>query len=373
MKIFIEPNDVLMFRDGKPFAGGDDHFARGSFPPPPSTIYGALRSHILSLKSGEFQTFKNDTSKISKELTDEIGTPNELGTLKITQFTVAKNDGAQVKQYFPMPRDIAKEKGKDDSNFYILKPDSSINNIAMTDSPSGLQHLWCATSEALEAIAGFLSEDAMTSYLLGNAPDKVIETKNIYLTEERTGIRKNGLTRSIHEGGLYSVEYFRLQESFGFTIELAGTNLMPESGILRLGGDHRSAAYFKHSWNDINNKPIKEKISRDKHFKLVLLTAAVFEHGWLPDGINSNTLEGNINGIKVKMTSACVGRTIGIGGFDIVKEMPKVMNKAVPAGSVYYFELLDADAEKLFSNLWLKSISNKRHQEGFGISIIGGY
>ncbi|MFN3533317.1 MAG: type III-B CRISPR module-associated Cmr3 family protein, partial [Candidatus Brocadia sp.] len=32
MKIFIEPNDVLMFRDGKPFSGGDDHYARSTFP-----------------------------------------------------------------------------------------------------------------------------------------------------------------------------------------------------------------------------------------------------------------------------------------------------------------------------------------------------
>jgi CRISPR-associated protein Cmr3 len=373
MKIFIEPNDVLMFRDGKPFAGGDDHFARGSFPPPPSTIYGALRSHILSLKSGEFQTFKNDTAKISKDIIGEIGSPKELGTLKITYFGVAEGNGAQVRQYFPMPRDIARQKGKDEGKLYILKPEGSIQNNVITDMPAGLEHLWIAAEEAIESASGFLLEDEMARYLMGEAPREVVDSKKIYQIEERTGIRKNRSTRSVETGGLYSVEYFRMDKGFGFALDIDGTKLMPESGIMRFGGDHRSVRYCKYLWNDIDNKPIKDKISKDKHFKLVLLTPAVFEQGWLPDGIDRNTLEGAINGVRIKMTTACVGKPIGIGGFDMVKEMPKAMNKAVPAGSVYYYELLDADTEKLFSNLWLKSISVKKHQEGFGITLIGGY
>jgi len=373
MKLFIEPNDVLMFRDGRPFAGGDDHFARGTFPPSPATIYGALRSHILSVKSGEFDAFKRNHAKISKDITDEIGTPSELGTLKITQFAVAKNDETRIKQYFPIPRDIAKEKGKEDGKFYILRPDSSINNIALTDMPLELQHLWFATDSALEAASGFLSEDAMTAYLLGKAPEKIIEAKEIYQTEERTGIRKSRSTRSVETGGLYSIEYFRMKEDFGFTLDVAGTKLLPDSGILRLGGDHRSANYFKSSWNDIDTKTIKDKISKDKHFKLVLLTPAIFNQGWLPNGVDSHTFEGTINGVKVKMTGACVGKPIGIGGFDIVKEMPKPMKKAVPAGSVYYFELKDGNIDSLFEKLWLKSISDEKAQEGFGITLIGGF
>ena len=372
MRIFIEPNDVLMFRDGKPFAGGDDHFARGSFPPPPSTIYGAIRSHILSLKSGKFQTFKKEPNKISKEITDEIGFPDELGTLKITYFGIAENHVAQVKQYFPMPKDVAKQKGKDNGRFYILKPQGSIQDIILTDMPAGLGHLWVPTEESLESASGFLSEDEMAKYLMGAVPGNVIDSNRVYEIEERTGIRKNRLTRSVETGGLYSVVYFRMNNNFGFALEVTGTQLLPDLGILRLGGDHRSANYCKHSWNDIDNKPVKNKVSQDKHFKLVLLTPAVFEQGWIPDGINIDTREGLINNVKVKIIASCIGKPIGIGGFDIVKGIPKVMNKAVPAGSVYYFELLDQDIEKLFSNLWLKSINNKRQQEGFGITLIGG-
>jgi len=372
MKLFIEPNDVLMFRDGKPFAGGDDHFARGSFPPPPSTIYGALRSHILSVKSGEFDTFKNDHAKISKTIIDEIGTKDSLGTLAITQYSIAKNNGTHIQQYFPMPKDIAKAKGKDDNRFYILKPNRGVNDIALTDLPPGLHHVWHETEDALEAATGFLSEEDMVRYLMVNAPKNGVDAKDIYQTEERTGIRKNRSRRSVETGGLYSVEYFRMKEGFGFALELEGTALLPESGIMRLGGDHRSARYFKSSWKDIDIKPIKDKIANDKHFKLVLLTPAVFKQGWLPDGIDGNTGEGIINGVKLKMTGSNIGKPIGIGGFDIVKGMPKTMKKTVPAGSVYYFELKDGNVDDLFKGLWLKSISDERNKEGLGITLIGG-
>lgn len=373
MKLFIEPNDILMFRDGRPFAGGDDHFARGSFPPPPSTIYGALRSHILSLKSGEFETFIREPAKISKDITDEVGTKDNLGTLAITQFSIAKNNDGQILQYFQIPRDIAKIKGKEDNEFYILKPNSLINNNALTDLPTGLHHVWYAKEDALESAAGFLSEDEMARYLMGEAPKKVIDSSNIYQVEERTGIRKNRQTRSVHEGGLYSVEYFRMKEGFGLTLEVEGTKLIPESGIMRLGGDHRSAHYHSASWKDINTKPIKDTILKNKRFKLVLLTPAIFKQGWLPEAIDTNTFEGTINGVTAKMTGACIGKPVGIGGFDLVKKMPKPMKKAVPAGSVYYFEVKDDKVDDLFERLWLKSISNERAQEGFGITLVGGY
>lgn len=372
MKIFIEPNDVLMFRDGKPFAGGDDHFARGSFPPPPSTIYGALRSHILSVKSGEFETFKNEHAKIPKEITDEIGTSSELGTLAITQFGVAKNNEGQINQHFPIPTDIAKEKGKDNGSFYILKPNSIVNDNILTDLPAGLHNVWCATEDALEAASGFLSKDEMIRYLQGEPPKTAMEAKAIYQTEERTGIRKSRQTRSVYEGGLYSVEYFRMKKDYGLALEVEGSKLLPKSGILRLGGDHRSAHYYTCSWKEIDTKPIKDKIAKDKKFKIILLTPVIFKKGWLPDGIDSNTFEGAINSVKVKMVGACVGKPIGIGGFDIAKGMPKIMNKAVPAGSVYYFELKDGNIDSLFEKIWMKSINNERVKEGFGITLIGG-
>jgi CRISPR-associated protein Cmr3 len=372
MKLFIEPNDVLMFRDGRPFAGGDDHFARGIFPPSPATIYGALRSHILSNCWSEFNKFKNDQGQIPEDVKKEIGTPTDLGSLALCQFTLAKRNGNNIEQLFPMPKDVVQEKGVEDGKPCILTPLNLSNSKTITDLPAGLSNMWNPTEKPMEAVSGFLSSKEMGNYLLGAAPS-ITEADKLFKTEERTGIQKNRETRSVETGRLYSVEYFRLNGDTGFAVEVDNTILLPESGILRLGGDNRSAMYAAGSWTEISVEPIKRKITDTKRFKLVLTTPAIFNKGWLPDWINADTMQGQINGIKVKLISACVGKPIGIGGYDFVKNHPKVMKKAVPAGSVYYFELTEGDVDSLFKNVWLKSISDEKAQEGFGITLIGGY
>jgi CRISPR-associated protein Cmr3 len=47
--LFIEPLDVWLFRNGRPFNSQEDHTAQGTFPPFPSTMQGILRTHHLAL------------------------------------------------------------------------------------------------------------------------------------------------------------------------------------------------------------------------------------------------------------------------------------------------------------------------------------
>jgi len=375
MRLFIRPNDILMFRDGKPFAGGDDHFARGTFPPPPSTIYGALRSHILSTAWPEFNKYASGDASIHEHETvkKEIGSPERNGSLTIRQFTLAKKDEAAIQHFFSMPKDIVKQKGSDNSTLYILKPESTVTHRIKTDLPDNLLHLWYPEEKALESVTGFLSDAAMLKYLGGEMPEMWTEPQKLYETEERTGIRKSKTSRSVEIGGLYSVEYYRLNDGVGFVVEVDGTELLPSSGLLRLGGDHRSANYTEISWNEIPAESIKEKIAQHRRFKIVLTSPAIFKNGWLPGGIDNRKFEGTLNSIPVKLTGACVGKPVGLGGFDLVKRMPKVMKRAVPAGSIYYFELKNNNIDELFKQVWLKSISDEKAREGFGISLIGGY
>lgn len=373
MKLFVEPNDVLMFRDGKPFSGGDDHFARGTCPPPPSTIYGALRSHILSLKCPEFDSFAASAqNNLAEEVTREIGTPQTHGTLKLGQCLLAWREGSTVQPIYPLPRDVSQIKGGSNKTMFVLKPKDLRKEYVKTDLPEGLHHMWYPTEDALEQSSGYLSQSQMERYLSGGTPESFVEQRDIFDLEDRTGIRKSRSSRSVITGGLYSVGYFRFRKDAGFALEIDGTNTLPEKGIIRLGGDHRSAYYFRSSWSDISEEKIKNLIAANNLFKIVLISPAFFTGGWLPSSIDIKTMVGQINGIDVRMIGACVGKPIGIGGFDIVKKIPKIMRKAVPSGSVYLFEMKGNDVEKLFNNIWLKSISEERINEGFGISLIGG-
>lgn len=373
MRIFIEPNDVLMFRDGRPFSGGDDHFARGSCPPPPSTLYGALRSYILSLKWSEFDSFTNQIEKIPENIRKEIGTPLEPGTLTLKQFLLARTGNTGIEPVYPMPKDVSRQKGNDKKTMYLLSPQEFTEVNIKTDMPKGLLHMWYPTEDALEQSSGFLSSTDMEKYLLGRSPENYIDQKKIFDSEERTGIGKSKSTRSVKEGGLYSVGYFRFQKDAGFIADVNGVQSMPGQGILRLGGDNRSARYTKTSWHDIPVEPIKKIVGEKMRFKLVLISPAIFTNGWLPGTIDSHTMSGQIGGVDAKLVGACLDRPIGIGGFDIARKMPKVMKKAVPAGSVYLFEVKGSNINELFEKIWLNSISDERAQEGFGISLIGGY
>ena len=75
MRIKIDAIDTLFFKDGKPFSMGDETWADGIFPPPPSVIYGALRSIYFSEHPEKLQKV------YSKEVQDPAKKKNALNML----------------------------------------------------------------------------------------------------------------------------------------------------------------------------------------------------------------------------------------------------------------------------------------------------
>jgi len=56
----------------------------------------------------------------------------------------------------------------------------------------------------------------------------------------------------------------------------------------------------------------------------------------------------------------------------LANQKPKPMFKAVPAGSIYYFKILDnTTPEKIKETFHLKNISDINSEEGYGLSLIG--
>lgn len=371
MKIFIEPNDVLMFRDGKPFSGGDDHYARGIFPPFPSTFYGAIRSKILSEIYPQYESYKE--GKIPEEVKKEIGTPSVHGSLYVNSFLIARRINGIVHPVFPVPKDIVNIKGREEDRF-ILKPEERLSDRIKSNFPfSSLTPLWIKSERPMEDINGFLSMEMMNKYLHEDVPDDIIKVDEIYQKDERVGIGKDRVRKTAATGLLYSVEYLRLKEDVGFLIELNGAKSLPKEGLLRLGGDHRSAFYRETSFAMPDMEMVKQKIKDSKRFKVILLTPAIFNNGWIPDWLDNKSGEGEIKGIFLRLVSSVIGKPVHVGGFDLVNRRPKEMKKAVPPGSVYYFELKNGSMDEVFNTFWLKSISTEKQNEGFGITFIGGY
>lgn len=164
----------------------------------------------------------------------------------------------------------------------------------------------------------------------------------------------------------------RLMENTSIVIKIEGIEEFDDEGVLQLGGERRAVAFEKVErdfFEGIENLDLNLKTGM---FKIYLATPAIFKKGWLPDWIDEETLEGEFNGIRVKLLTCAIGKYVTIGGWDMAKVESKPLKKAVPAGSVYYFKILSGvDEEKIRKAFHFKNISDEKAEEGFGLSIMG--
>jgi CRISPR-associated protein Cmr3 len=87
MRLFIDPLDVLFFRDGQPFVAGESHMAQSLFPPTALTFQGAIRSAILTASGISVDRFRMAQQSAhdpeAQELIEEIGGATSFGLLRL--------------------------------------------------------------------------------------------------------------------------------------------------------------------------------------------------------------------------------------------------------------------------------------------------
>lgn len=84
--LFIEPDDVWLFRDGHPFSAGEGHIARCLFPPTPLTLQGALRSSLLAMSGVTLDEYRQQTTPKARALAENIGLPPHIRTERAAAF-----------------------------------------------------------------------------------------------------------------------------------------------------------------------------------------------------------------------------------------------------------------------------------------------
>jgi CRISPR-associated protein Cmr3 len=111
--------------------------------------------------------------------------------------------------------------------------------------------------------------------------------------------------------------------------------------------------------------------------RLVAVTPAAFECGWLPDGFEArpgHSYQGHLPGIEAELIlrAACVPRAIHVSGWDMARAQPKPTTRLAPPGSVYHVVRLDGEAFTAgdAERLWLCALGS-RTNEGFGRFVPG--
>lgn len=346
----IRALDTLFFKDGKPFAMGQETWADGIFPPHPSVIFGALRTMFISQHPSPFS---------QKAIRD-----SESLTIRGNYYRIGNAN------FFPMPKDLAepKKNKEKETTDEVIRLQAYPFQTAASNYPCKMVLVPENEVVVEEVENGYIEESNFLSYLIGdNGPFKIKKLSDFVQSEPKTGIGRNNHTHTASDAMLYRVgmrrtSSFELLVNFDWSEELT---IQDSSFLIKLGAENKMAEVRMTSHKPrVEKSGIKEYLEANR-FKLYLSTPAIFKtNDWHPDLKRLN--------INANLVAAAIGKPLHIGGFDIKKNEPKKMFKAVPAGSVFYYET-DEPTDKLLDTLFEVSVSEEMQQQGFGIAYIGNW
>ena len=332
----INPVDNFFFRSAVPFeTAGESTLIKSQFPPYPTTYGGALKKFAVKKR------------------------------IRIGFNGLALDD----KFIFPKPLDLI--------TFKLENDITCCRGMALEKTPLSsfpLSHYLCDQSQedgkTKEVNDLYLYEEELKAYLKGNVSDfKCLSLSNHLVYEPKIGIAVDHKSKTVKEEHLYELQMVRPQQDSNLKLvaDVKHINLI-EDTIIKLGGESKMAT-IRSLDCDLTINPFVEA----PFFKLYLATPALFKQGWLPAWINPDTKIGRFSfknkSVKVKLISAAVGKKIAIGGFSESdtnqSSRPSAMSYGVPAGSVYYFKLLEGNIQDVIKLFHQQCISDYRAGSGF--------
>jgi CRISPR-associated protein Cmr3 len=337
--IFIEPNDVWMFRDNKPFDAQQNFTARSQFPPNPQVIQGVVRTY----------SYHNNHT---------IGTSSDMGGLTVEGPFVAKYENGKYNRYFTAPLDLLYDPAeKFFSQMMVLPKVDFESNMPANLRPLSIHHE-DESNFSLKEIDGWLSETQFMAYLKGELDTGTVlkathpSEAHLYDDENRTGLQLDYTRRANKESMLYNAQFIRLEAGFGLMVTADYKQaIFEKSGTIGIGGESRFGHYQQVA------EPASLITQTTGNLKVILLTPAYFSDGWQPQNGDWSPFVG-----AGKLVSVALGKAQAISGWDIANNRPKPLRHFVPAGSVFYFE----NAEWQNNAFSESANGSPYHQMGFG-------
>jgi len=386
--LFLEAVDVLYLRGNKLFGeAGDDALAQ--MPPWPSVAAGAIRSRMLVDAKVCLADFAKGKANLSSALQKSLGTPADVGDFRVSHFGLAQKVDKKVEVLFPLPADLlVVEVEKKDSDkkekvlcLQHLEP-QALPTAIMADSQTPQVPILRTAKQAKAKHGYWLTQKGMMAYLQGkkvdaknyptSAKNHLIAVSELWKTDPRLGIALDSDTATAQDGKIYTTDAVDLAQDVGFLVMLEGADgLLPKDGLLRFGGDGRAVtvAADKTQWPYPNWK----EVEKNKRFKLVLRSPAIFSDGWALPNMNGNRWECGSG--SARLVSAAVSRPDIISGWDIAKRAPKTAKCVVPTGSVYWLDDWKGDLSDLKKVVQegLPCDDKSRRAEGFNHCMIAAW
>ena len=361
-RLEISPVDVLLFRDSRPFGGvGAAGHAGGLFPPPPSALYGAVRT-------AAFRSF-------GAILAD--GAPPQVPELARGTWGDADRHGSArllgpvpwhdtLGALWPVPRSVLRGKSAADRDT-IARALPLIRGAGIeTSMGAPWRAVECTAPALMTAAAGYLDGAGLAAFLAGSDPraDSLHQESVVTVAEDRTGIARERSTSTVSEGALFTMAFRRLQLGAKLVAWLDGDDgaRLPERGVMRLGHDGRLARWETRKPGAPGaDWPAAPRVEGTRVFAY-LATPALLRGGWIPSWVDPTT--GSLADGSAKLVAASVAPYV-LGGWDLARRQPRALRRYASAGSVYFFEAPDkSSAASLAERLHGKSISEGAGETG---------
>ncbi|MDW8305414.1 MAG: type III-B CRISPR module-associated protein Cmr3 [Acidobacteriota bacterium] len=376
----IEPRDSLIVRDGKPFGLGAGNRADSIQFPFPSTLIGAIRTRVGLEKIG------GDRGKFNGALSDEV--QREISIKG--PFLVEVRD-TEVDLLVFSPSDCVVFEVEDNSvngelipllplekdKSYVTDLQEELHLCGLVRFEKAKPHRRAPRFWFWQKFEDWLKEAKVTTENLNSLGIFGLEK------DRRIHVAIDYKKRAAREGMLFEtrgLEFISVSSSNQAKFKRYAIALQVDYGnfserlvetIAPLGGERR-LAYWQKVNLDLPCIPpeIKQKIVSEKHCRLILLTPAVFEDGFLPKWLLENVTE-----LKIEIKAVALNRYQVISGWDFKKGKPKPTRRLCPAGTTFFLKLEGGEdsIEKWIDKVWFSNVSDDEQdrKDGFGLAALG--
>ncbi len=363
--IQLKPVDTWFFRNETPFTVGNtpQENVKSLFPPYPGTVAGAIRAALASRMG--WDGYGQWPAEFCKVLGDG---PEDLGTLSLDgPFLLRDNQ-----PLFRMPRHVlGRVDGESWKPEVFLRPGEEVacdlgNKILLPE-------IACKTDK-LEMLkpgaAIWLNCEGIQQILKGQIPaqDSLVHDQCLWSFEPRTGLERDGSTRTAKEGQLYSSQHVRPANNVSVGIRIGGLPASwtpPLDGLITLGGESRLAECKKWEANLTLEVPL-DQIRKTRQVALIALTPLDLSRD-ICFGRQALKTLGN-----AQVVSACQDRPQRAGGWDSMKRRPMPLRSVLSPGSVLFCKIPDPDGFMRFVSGQSGLIRIGLRQEwGFGLAAPG--
>lgn len=370
----IEPLQPLVFRSGRPFGTGAQ--ADGANFPLPSAAAGLLRTlHGQGVAGG-----------VARYDPDALAALAHKGPFLLRAEVIPQGVGPWT-VCVPRPADAVYLADGDDGVRPVRLAPSSLPEGIGCDLPDGLWPVIMTEQRRDKPRPGpqWWTLPQWLDWQRDRVPTWGPAWRHAEpLVVQRVHVALDDQTRAARQGQLFRVESLDFGQrwpadgapAYAWSFGVLGQSQVDDQ-TATFGGEGRLSAVVRCTdWPEGLREvpqPLLQHAAGKRGVALTLLTPAIFHRGWRPGWLDAQGV-GSPPGcpqLRLALRAAAIERWMPVSGWDLASDKPKATRKAVAAGAVYWFELLEGDPVEALRALWLGVLSDDEEDrlQGFGVAL----